>query len=72
MFWDVKTRQPLGPPLMSQERDNSKGVKDGELDEYLERACRIANRNLTWEEWREYMGALPYRKTCPSLPEPGE
>lgn len=29
-----------------------------------ERACHIANRNLTAEEWREYLHELPYRPTC--------
>jgi hypothetical protein len=32
------------------------------------RACRMANRNLTREEWRQYLGSEPYRKTCPVLP----
>lgn len=31
-------------------------------------ACRIANRNLTQQEWRQYFGDLPYHKTCPALP----
>jgi WD40 repeat protein len=35
------------------------------------RVCRIANRNLTWEEWRQYLRDDPYRATCPDLP-PGE
>ncbi|MBI4964111.1 MAG: TIR domain-containing protein [Desulfomonile tiedjei] len=36
------------------------------------RACRIANRNLTREEWARYLGDEPYCKTCPNLPEPEE
>jgi hypothetical protein len=36
-------------------------------------ACRTANRNLTSEEWRNYIGAdKPYRKTCTALPGPLE
>ena len=31
-------------------------------------ACRIANRNLTRGEWREYMGDLPYQPLCQGLP----
>jgi WD40 repeat protein len=37
----------------------------------LESACRIANRNLTQVEWRQYIGdgiLEPYRETCLSLP----
>jgi hypothetical protein len=34
------------------------------------RACRIANRNLTREEWKQYMVDSSYRATCPELPIP--
>ncbi len=33
-----------------------------------ERACRSANRNLTWEEWQRYLPNRPYAQTCPHLP----
>jgi WD40 repeat protein/energy-coupling factor transporter ATP-binding protein EcfA2 len=29
--------------------------------------CRIANRNLTAEEWQQSLGDEPYAKTCPDL-----
>lgn len=35
------------------------------------RACQVANRNLTGEEWRQYFGSEPYRQTCANLP-PGD
>ena len=35
---------------------------------WMTRACRIAGRNLSQAEWRQYMGDRPYRKTCPDLP----
>ena len=31
------------------------------------RACTIANRNLTAEEWQQYLGDEPYGKTCADL-----
>lgn len=31
-------------------------------------ACQTANRNLTPQEWRQYLGDVPYHKTCPSIP----
>ena len=31
-------------------------------------ACQIANRNMTLQEWRQYLGDLPYQKTCAGLP----
>jgi WD40 repeat protein len=30
----------------------------------IEEACRRVNRNLTLEEWRQYLGSEPYRETC--------
>lgn len=30
------------------------------------RACAVAGRNLTQQEWQQYLGAVPYEKTCPS------
>ena len=34
----------------------------------LAEACRRVARNLSMEEWRQYLGEEPYRKTCPALP----
>jgi WD40 repeat protein len=31
-------------------------------------ACRVANRNLTQQEWRSYLGNETYLRTCPALP----
>ena len=50
-------------------------VDDGDLitfwkvdfDAWSSSACRIANRNLTTQEWTTYLGKAPYRKTCPNL-----
>jgi len=33
-----------------------------------EASSRLA-RNLTRQEWRQYIPGEPYRKTCPNLPE---
>jgi WD40 repeat protein len=37
-------------------------------DEWLEKACAMANRNLSLEEWHNFYGSEPYRTTCPALP----
>jgi hypothetical protein len=35
------------------------------------RACEIANRNFTRDEWKSFVGEdLPYRVVCPELPVP--
>lgn len=36
--------------------------------DWRRRACHIANRNLTAEEWKKYVGDAAFRKTCPELP----
>jgi WD40 repeat protein len=33
-------------------------------DSWQQRACAIAGRNLTSDEWRQYLGSRPYEKTC--------
>ena len=30
-------------------------------------ACRRLTRNLTLDEWQQYLGAIPYERTCPGL-----
>jgi hypothetical protein len=35
---------------------------------WQEQACRLANRNLTPDEWQQYLVNLPYAKSCPNLP----
>jgi WD40 repeat protein len=55
------------------DRDYSGGgvvLWDVDLDSWQRRAGRIANRNFTWEEWRQYFPDEPYRTTFPELPVP--
>lgn len=41
---------------------------DFDVTSWRRRACAIANRNLTHEEWDRYIGAETYRKTCGNIP----
>lgn len=44
---------------------------DVDTDSWLYKACRIAGRNLTEPEWKQYIGSdIPYHLTCPELPKP--
>jgi WD40 repeat protein len=61
---------PNGQILASGSWDKAILLWDVFLPSWQEHACRIANRNLSREEWQQYLGDLPYRKTCPNLPEP--
>lgn len=40
-------------------------IWQADLAPWPERACRIANRNLTEAEWRYYLRDEPYQESCP-------
>jgi WD40 repeat protein len=40
---------------------------DFSVQSWVSRACHIANRNLTQDEWQQYVGDIPYQRTCPSI-----
>jgi WD40 repeat protein len=63
---------PDGQTLASGSYDQTIRLWDVNVQSWIKRACYIANRNLTQEEWQRYMGDRPYRKTCPDLPGPEE
>lgn len=41
-----------------------------DVRDLLTPACRTIGRNLTADEWQQYFGSQPYRRTCPDEPEP--
>jgi hypothetical protein len=45
-------------------------VFDGDPASWRRKLERAANRNLTWEEWKEYFPDSPYRRTIRSRPWP--
>jgi WD40 repeat protein len=45
-------------------RDHSFGLWRLWPDDLVSEVCRCVRRNLTYEEWRRYIGDEPYRKTC--------
>ncbi len=55
--------------LASGGGDGSVILWDVEIKSWKERACRVANRNLTLSEWAQYLGNEPYHKTYPNVPE---
>jgi WD40 repeat protein len=56
---------PDGRRLISASYDGTVIVWDLDWDSWRERACRLANRNLTAEEWTQFFGSEPYQATCP-------
>lgn len=51
--------------LLQGSPDNLLVLDDASL---RHRACQIANRDLSPDEWRQFMGELPYRRTCKATP----
>ena len=54
----------------NHENDNGLALWNVDLDSWQSLARRIANRNLTRDEWRQYFVGLPYRATFGNLPSP--
>jgi WD40 repeat protein len=59
--------EPHSGILASAGEDNSIIFWSVDFAAWRSRACRIANRNLTLEEWNVYLGTSPYQKTCPDI-----
>ena len=60
---------PDGKTLVSGSWDTTIILWDVSFESWKDRACVIAKRNLTREEWQQYIGDIePYRAMCPGLP----
>ena len=63
---------PDGRWVASGSTDETTRVWLWRPEDLIAEACARLPRNLTLEEWRQYLGDEPYRSTCPNLPLPGE
>ncbi|MFY0598713.1 MAG: hypothetical protein JXR03_03505 [Cyclobacteriaceae bacterium] len=56
-----------GDQIITGSKDNYLRIWEVNPAMLAKRICELTDRNLSEEEWREYVGEnIPYRKTCPS------
>ena len=68
--WSAIVFSPDGKTLALGSASGSVLLWPADGEAWQERACRLANRNLTCGEWRQYLGDESYRKSCPELSGP--
>ena len=62
---------PDGRRLVTGHSYGKIALWDVDVEGWPRRACEIANRNFTHDEWKAFVGKdLPYRAVCPELPVP--
>jgi WD40 repeat protein len=59
---------PDGRRLATTSNDGTVRLWQPVLDDPVAEACARVTRNLTREEWHQYLRDELYRKTCPDLP----
>jgi WD40 repeat protein len=64
--WTTVEFQPDGHTLLVAGRDGAVYTLDTRLESWIDRACDVAGRNLSEEEWAEAIGDRPYHETCPT------
>jgi WD40 repeat protein len=55
---------PDGTKLVTASGDKTTRIWDLEASDLMKEACSGLTRNLTPEEWHQYLGDEPYRETC--------
>ena len=58
--------------IVSSDTNGTVHVWPWRSEDIVFEACNALTRNLTYEEWSQYLAVEPYRPTCTNLPMPGE
>ncbi len=60
---------PDGKTIAAASTDRTVRLWPLSIDAWTDHACTLAKRNLTQDEWNEFLGdGRPYARTCPNLP----
>jgi tetratricopeptide (TPR) repeat protein len=59
---------PYGMRLATGSEDGTARLWRVRIEDLEALACDFVSRNLTKDEWQQYLGDRPYRPTCPDLP----
>jgi hypothetical protein len=57
-----------GSHILTWSDDGTAKIHYASSADLIAQACHVASRNFSLDEWRSYMGTLPYRRTCERLP----
>lgn len=78
-LWDIAHREPFASPVhggshsvdfspngqwLVSGANNSVRIWDIRVESWLAEICRRVNRDLTHNEWTQFVGDAPYEKTC--------
>jgi WD40 repeat protein len=64
--WTEVEFLPDDATVIIADRDGAAYEWDALPEQWIERACALAGRNLSEAEWRDAFGDRPYRETCPA------
>ncbi len=70
-MWSVAFSPDGSRLATTASEDNTARVWLWRAEDLIAEACKRLPRNLTHQEWRQYVGEeVPYHATCPNLPVP--
>ena len=75
----IPLRKPSSPineaakeVLVSVSEDKTVLLRTVGMEDLKAQICQKANRDLTLTEWRDFVGEIPYQKTCSNVSNPDD